>query len=226
MNAIHTRTTNPQQLEWYKDVYRRHAGSIRHLTINLPVIFDACLEDAFTSPPSNSSAGQSLITRLESLTIMIPHDHLAVYFPELHDGNHGGRDGKLERPFIDACVKLVLANPGVRTLSLWCNFFPPIIEHIMLQLDVLPSLKNIIIQSLDARLPLLPPSVTSARVEYTYDPRNPFSEHLTPGPIHHGLEKLEISQVVGGSHIRSLLIQAPSLKFLQINSATVYYGPQ
>ncbi|KAF9125741.1 hypothetical protein BGW39_007191 [Mortierella sp. 14UC] len=47
--AILTQQSHPENLEWYKDVYRRHAKYIRHLTIQQPVILDACLEDAFRS---------------------------------------------------------------------------------------------------------------------------------------------------------------------------------
>jgi hypothetical protein len=47
--AILHQQHNPEELEWFKDVYRRHAKYIRHLTIQQPVFLDACLEDAFES---------------------------------------------------------------------------------------------------------------------------------------------------------------------------------
>ncbi|KAF9085107.1 hypothetical protein BGX23_009959 [Mortierella sp. AD031] len=60
-DAIQTRTTNPQMFEWYKDIYRRHARFIRHLTITQPAILEACLEDAFTtSLPSDPTAALTL----------------------------------------------------------------------------------------------------------------------------------------------------------------------
>ncbi|KAF9550913.1 hypothetical protein EC957_011460 [Mortierella hygrophila] len=45
--AIQTQTHLSHELEWFKDVYRRHAKYIRHLTINTPTMLDACLEGAF-----------------------------------------------------------------------------------------------------------------------------------------------------------------------------------
>ncbi|KAK3837096.1 MAG: hypothetical protein JOS17DRAFT_787302 [Linnemannia elongata] len=46
-NAIRSRLVRPQELEWYMEVYRRHAKYIRHLTVFMPVILEACLEDVF-----------------------------------------------------------------------------------------------------------------------------------------------------------------------------------
>ncbi|KAF9133757.1 hypothetical protein BGX30_012186, partial [Mortierella sp. GBA39] len=108
-NAIHARFDRPQELEWYKDVYRRHAKYIRHLTLFTPAILDACLEDAFEPlVPSLSDdyttgalgagagtgaeagtgiatmpvvSGRSLITNLESFANIFLS--LESYFPEL-----------------------------------------------------------------------------------------------------------------------------------------------
>ncbi|KAG0281521.1 hypothetical protein BGZ95_002763 [Linnemannia exigua] len=103
--AISSRHTDPQEYEWYMDVYRRHARYIRHLSIFQPAILDACLENAFGGQPSSSSplsndiratgssssegttadsiaTGRSLLTNLESLAICVTRQSLAAYIPE------------------------------------------------------------------------------------------------------------------------------------------------
>ncbi|KAF9550866.1 hypothetical protein EC957_011413 [Mortierella hygrophila] len=104
-NAVHARFDRPQELEWYKDVYRRHAKYIRHLTLFTPVILDACREDAFEplAPPLSDCyttgasgagagariatmpavSGRSLITNLESFTNeIIGLLALEIYLPK------------------------------------------------------------------------------------------------------------------------------------------------
>ncbi|KAF9144256.1 hypothetical protein BGX30_013434, partial [Mortierella sp. GBA39] len=55
-SAIQIQNNYPQSLDWYKDVYRRHAKYIRHLTINTPTILDACLVGAFEQLRSELSS--------------------------------------------------------------------------------------------------------------------------------------------------------------------------
>ncbi|KAH7053579.1 hypothetical protein BKA57DRAFT_533145 [Linnemannia elongata] len=113
--AIQAQISDPQNLEWYKDVYRRHAKYIRHLTICTPTILDACLDGAFeqlrselysanastgssgtttTKPASASTAvndvGGSLMTNLESLDLNILNHTIAFYFQmQLPGGSFG-----------------------------------------------------------------------------------------------------------------------------------------
>ncbi|KAG0042444.1 hypothetical protein BGZ90_009396, partial [Linnemannia elongata] len=105
IKAIRTQIIDPQNLEWYKDVYRRHAKYIRRLTINTPTILDACLDGAFeqlrsgsysenvptrssgtttTKSASASTAvndvGGSLMTNLESLDLSMLNHAMESYF--------------------------------------------------------------------------------------------------------------------------------------------------
>ncbi|KAG0292507.1 hypothetical protein BGZ96_004042 [Linnemannia gamsii] len=102
-NAFHQRDTNPQELEWFNDVYRRHAKYIRHLTLHMLPILHACLEDAFepllpvpleNDPKKLSESGalttaavlvvgRSLMTNLESLSIRVFGQALDLYFTDL-----------------------------------------------------------------------------------------------------------------------------------------------
>ncbi|KAK3837043.1 MAG: hypothetical protein JOS17DRAFT_799900 [Linnemannia elongata] len=106
--AIQTQTHQRHELEWFKDVYRRHATFIRHLTINTPTVLDACVEGARlsllpegistgssetkTTFPANTvvaavadeantdvDGGGSLLTNLESLTVNVSRLDIEVY---------------------------------------------------------------------------------------------------------------------------------------------------
>ncbi|KAH7053621.1 hypothetical protein BKA57DRAFT_490256 [Linnemannia elongata] len=116
--AIQTQINNPQNLEWYKDVYRRHAKYIRHLTINTPTILDACLDGAFdqvrseshsesvstgssrttTTKPTSAAAtangaGGSLMTNLEFLDLNIFKHAIDCYFQIQQPGGIFGPSG-------------------------------------------------------------------------------------------------------------------------------------
>ncbi|KAF9550914.1 hypothetical protein EC957_011461 [Mortierella hygrophila] len=105
-SAIQIQNNYPQSLDWYKDVYRRHAKYIRHLTVNTPTILDACLVGAFeqlrselclekfstgssgtkTAEPASAAtaptdAGGSLMTNLESLDLNLFKSTIDFYFP-------------------------------------------------------------------------------------------------------------------------------------------------
>ncbi|KAK3836423.1 MAG: hypothetical protein JOS17DRAFT_814187 [Linnemannia elongata] len=106
-SAIRDQINNPQNLDWYKDVYRRHAKYIRHLTIITPTFLDVCLEGEFkqlrselclenvstgssgtttTKPTSTAAAaasdtGGSLMTNLEYLGLNVPKSAIEYYFP-------------------------------------------------------------------------------------------------------------------------------------------------
>ncbi|KAF9932748.1 hypothetical protein FBU30_007398 [Linnemannia zychae] len=107
--AVYQREDDPQTLEWYMDVYRRHAPYIHHLTIYLPAILVACIEDAFEPLSSSSVSGnestelsselsvsttsnytfRSSLTNLESLTIKIDPRAFMVWFPKVFNyGTH------------------------------------------------------------------------------------------------------------------------------------------
>lgn len=108
-SAIQMQLYYPQQLEWYKDVYRHHAKYICHLTILTPAMLDVCYGDVFeplrsplplpsqSLPSDNNSpgkragtgaesgswvvpAGRPLITNLESLTVNISQQAVHNYF--------------------------------------------------------------------------------------------------------------------------------------------------
>ncbi|KAF9084634.1 hypothetical protein BGX29_002452, partial [Mortierella sp. GBA35] len=223
-----------------------------------PAILEACLEDAFATPPPplNPSAanicppgpnGESLITRLESLTIATGRSLLIEYFPEQYNDNNTFSTGMLdsqqfrrvlnpilEKSFTDACVKLVLCNLELQTLS--CAYYPKILEDLQplqpVESDAVAtavprSLKNLSIVSHDGRLPKIPQSVRNLKVSFSRSSFRPFSESITPPsiplPVYDGLEVLEMSYIENIAQIWVLLTQAPFLKTLRIESVGGLY---
>ncbi|KAK3847753.1 MAG: hypothetical protein J3R72DRAFT_509157 [Linnemannia gamsii] len=287
--AITTRRTFPQQYEWYMDIFRRHARYIRHLTINQPIILDACLENAICGQPSSLSplsndnkstessssstsgttagsitTGRSLLTNLESLVVNVTRQSLIDYIPEAfvtvqesgtpresfgtsysentfiingNDSNGGTIDPTAtkttpttkdcpEKIFIDACQRLILCNPRLRTLA--CPYSPQIFEGLMSHPDIdggngscsaptLRSLRSVALASFGNQLPVIPPHVTSLRLTCN---RTPFSYSSGAPkdnfPVHKGLQELDVSSVESGSHLQQLLRQAPSIKTLSL----------
>ncbi|KAG0281520.1 hypothetical protein BGZ95_002762 [Linnemannia exigua] len=295
--AIQGHQYHPEpDLEWYKDVYRRHAKYIRHLTFHQPVILDACLENAFRPSSSTSPTipkddddkfteesstlgtatvaptaarsivvGQSLLTNLESLTINVTRQSLAIYFPEAFataqnpsgtanefgstatfsfDNNinnevtndHEAKamlttpDEDPEQPFIDACQRLILSNPTLRTLK--CVHHPKILQGLQSQptgKKALLSLKNLSVASLDGRIPaLLPPNVTNLTMTCVAGFLSSFpSNNDSSNPldfVHEGLETLDVTNIKSASHLQTLLTQVPSLKTLSLGCMVLQYG--
>ncbi|KAF9130135.1 hypothetical protein BGW39_003417 [Mortierella sp. 14UC] len=58
--AVRGNVIEGQGLEWYLDVYRRHAGFIRRLTVQHPLIFEALLEYGLRVSPSLLSSASAL----------------------------------------------------------------------------------------------------------------------------------------------------------------------
>ncbi|KAF9154758.1 hypothetical protein BG015_012083 [Linnemannia schmuckeri] len=89
-----------KDVEWYLDVYRRHAKYIRRLTISHPLVLEALLEGGLRVPPSSLSSSSpvvpgakrkkeegreegrevSLVTRLEHVEIFILWNVIRRYF--------------------------------------------------------------------------------------------------------------------------------------------------
>ncbi|KAF9085115.1 hypothetical protein BGX23_009967, partial [Mortierella sp. AD031] len=84
------------------------------------------------------------------------------------------------------------------------------------------SLKNLSIVSHDGRLPRVPQSVRHLKIAYSglneFAFRSPaiLLDSSIPLLVHEGLELLEMNYVENVTHIRVLLVQAPSLKSLRI----------
>ncbi|KAF9125740.1 hypothetical protein BGW39_007190 [Mortierella sp. 14UC] len=135
-----------------------------------------------------------------------------------------------EKPFIDACQRLILCNPHLRTLS--CTYFPQLLQGISSTSSddiLLPALKNLSVVSADSRIPTpLPPNVTGLTL--TCRGRLDFVSTGYPSNqavVHAGLETLVTHNVESGAHLRTLLAVTPSLKTLSVNSSALvfYYGP-
>ncbi|KAG0366930.1 hypothetical protein BGX24_003470 [Mortierella sp. AD032] len=307
--AIQCRHYHAEDLEWYKDVYRRHARYIRHLTIYQPAILDACLEDAFgssslltssriskndhddkftevsstsgttTAAPTTARylvAGQSLLTNLESLTVNVTQQSLAIYFPEAflmavdpwattglfgstatlsfgapqnninsnvvtNNSNQVTTDiaatatpstpnGDPEKSFINACQRLILCNPTLRTLQ--CVQSPKILESLLAHptgQKALLSLKNLSIMSPGGRIPaLLPPNISKLTMNCMNNILASLSSNndniSPPNPVYKRLEVLDVTNIKSGSHLQTLLTQAPSLKTLIMGSTIAQPG--
>ncbi|KAG9067961.1 hypothetical protein KI688_011552 [Linnemannia hyalina] len=282
-NAVHARFDRPQELEWYKDVYRRHAKYIRHLTLFIPVILDACLEGAFEplapsllddymTGASGTGAGagtatmpavggQSLITNLESFANEIVGLALEIYLPELATRTNPMSLFSTERDYgveattepaagagemmtkasrspqtllIEACQRLILCNPGLKTLN--CGYTPHMFYGIQARLQamgetgggdgdgdgvggarVFRSLRNLSIVASNDRIPVLPPSVTIFKLIGGFG---------TAGAPHHAnqmnvtnksLKVLEMTCIDSELHLQTILTQAPALKTLKIH---------
>ncbi|KAF9932745.1 hypothetical protein FBU30_007395 [Linnemannia zychae] len=252
--AVYQRTGKPQEFEWYMDVYRRHAPYIRHLTIHLPAILEACIEDAFKPLPSTSVPGnesthlspestisntsiRSSLTNLETLSINIDGKAFFLYFPDAYNGGRDAPPGSIflgynrreedkdmsvlesERPFINACQRLFLCNPRLRSvtcpfvLQLLCTM--PLIQpgH-----NVLKKLNHLSFYSSYNFLPVLPPTVTKLTIlrgfGYGYGHNNPNAFH--PAVINEKLEALDIRDVCSAESLQAALAQVPSLKSLTV----------
>ncbi|KAG9067916.1 hypothetical protein KI688_011507 [Linnemannia hyalina] len=307
-SAIQIQNNYPQSLDWYKDVYRRHAKYIRHLTINTPTILDACLVGAFeqlrselcsendstgssgtkTTEPASAAAaptdaGGSHMTNLESLDLNLFKPTIDFYFPIrlaevpiahssafgstssfgptifgtslvgvntnniTGDNNSNGTGNATtnsttvttataapppppdtEKAFVKACQRLVLNNPGLRTLS--CSYFQLILQGLEGDSSAaLRSLKNLSCVTTDGMIPEgLPPSVTHLRLNCSFGSLMNLHSPASGGPgttalVHEGLESLEVARIKSGT-LKGLLAQAPSLKTLSINGFVSNFG--
>ncbi|KAF9932746.1 hypothetical protein FBU30_007396 [Linnemannia zychae] len=255
--AIDRRTTMPNDLEWYMDVYRRHAPYIRHLTIYLPAILEACVEDAFAPlPPPSISRDESItlspessitsisnirssLTNLESLTIKIDAKAFSLWFRDAYSGSkipygsifkfyysgiHNENTPVLdsERPFLNACQKLILCNPRLR--SIVCPTFSRILQEMNLVqpgLNTLKSLNHLSIFLSQERLPLLPSSITTLTASCNFGAKYTGVKPSDPEIIYERLETFDIRDVYSEEFLHAVLIQAPSLKSLTLSTRPV-----
>ncbi|KAF9144255.1 hypothetical protein BGX30_013433 [Mortierella sp. GBA39] len=79
--AIQTQIHLSHELEWFKDVYRRHAKYIRHLTINTPTMLDACLEGAI-APSRLSILPEYVSTGSSGETTTVPATTVVAAFAD------------------------------------------------------------------------------------------------------------------------------------------------
>ncbi|KAG0381071.1 hypothetical protein BGX24_012205 [Mortierella sp. AD032] len=214
-----------QDIAWFKEVYTRHAGFIRHLELCHSFIIYVCFANTNPAPSESIATSNSvdlttsMITRLKSLTIkhnshnmddflkthLVPLDSIAA---DCHD------EGALaETLMAEACWRLAKCNPRLESFD--CTKF----RHIQLRIAEYPtalqSLKTLTMELPHGRVPRIPPSVTrlnsSLLRKESFDPTDP------PGLINDTLEELYIKDEVRTvAHIKSLLVQLPSLRYLRL----------
>ncbi|KAF9154756.1 hypothetical protein BG015_012081 [Linnemannia schmuckeri] len=223
--AVKETSTDGQDIEWFKDVYRRHIGYIRHLEVCHPLIIHVCLANAFQlSPiPSASSsrsvdtAATSLITRLKSLTIKLHSFNMDEYFRnqplDLSITDIQEQQFSSEAILADACWRLALCNPRLESFD--CTKFRSIQLRIAEHPTALPSITTLTMELPHGRVPRIPPNVTilnsSLLRKESFDSKDP------PGVVNHTLEELYVKDEVRTvAHIKSLLIQLPTLRYLRL----------
>ncbi|KAG0298458.1 hypothetical protein BGZ97_004045 [Linnemannia gamsii] len=254
----------------------------------LPIL-DACLEDAFEpllpvplendpQEPSEAGAGsgagtaaaravvpvvgRSLITNLESLTVMVFGLALDQYFPDMipkqypenlfsttaNVNNHNNDEAMIPELatepnqrnvltiFKEACLRLILCNPRLRTLE--CTYAPQVINGLEAMLlaasasggsdvacnsggRVLRSLKSLSIVTSDGQIPAsLPPSVTSLLLQPDFGTlfKVDATKNLSQPTINETLEVLEMGNIESDLQLKTILTQAPALKILNVNA--------
>ncbi|KAF8948662.1 hypothetical protein BGZ47_003308 [Haplosporangium gracile] len=223
--AVKETPTGDQDIEWFKDVYRRHIGYIRHLEVCHPLIIHVCFGSAFQLPPVPSTpssrsvdpAATSLITRLKSLTIKLHSFNMDEYlrnrpldlsFTDIQEQTFSS-----EAILAEACWRLALCNPRLQSFD--CTKFRSIQLRIAEHPAALPSITTLTMELPHGHVPRIPSNVTklnsSLLRKETFDPKDP------PGAVNHTLEELYVKDEVRTvAHIKSLLIQLPALRYLRL----------
>ncbi|KAH7052792.1 hypothetical protein BKA57DRAFT_502937 [Linnemannia elongata] len=223
--AVKETSTDNQDIEWFKDVYRRHAGYIRHLEVCHPLILHVCLANAFQLPPIPSApflrsvdpAPPSLITRLKSLTIKLHSFNMDEYLRsrplDLGFINIQEQPVSAEAILTEACWRLALCNPRLEALD--CTKFRSLQLRISQLPTALPSITTLTMELPNGRVPRIPSNVTTLNSSLlrkeSFDPKDP------PGVVNHTLEALYVKDEVRTvAHIKSLLTQLPALQYLRL----------
>ncbi|KAG0278295.1 hypothetical protein BGZ95_004293 [Linnemannia exigua] len=214
-----------QDIAWFKDVYTRHAGFIRHLELCHSFIIYVCFDKTNPAPSTSIAASNtidlttSMITRLKSLTIkhnshnmddflkthLVPMDSIAA------DGHD--EEALAETVMAEACWRLAKCNPRLESFD--CTKFRHIQQRIAEHPTALRTLQTLTMELPYGRVPRIPPSVTrlnsSLLRKESFDPTDP------PGLINDTLKELYIKDEVRTvAHIKSLLVQLPSLRYLRL----------
>ncbi|KAK3834158.1 MAG: hypothetical protein JOS17DRAFT_738263 [Linnemannia elongata] len=277
-------TDGGKDVEWYLDVYRRHARFIRRLTICHPLVLEALLEGGLRVSPSllsrsssSSSSGSavesegkeergevSLVTQLEHVEIFIQWNVIRRYFryrpiPGVR-GTHSLDDQCVsafsdteddtnttansnsnnvssntdtdadkdkttantsiicttDDVIADALWRLVLANPGIKSLELRQDFphFRQLLQQTNPTPPILPSIQSVTTQLVQGRLPVLPPN--TRQVEASYARFSRYSREDPPGPVNEAVEEMTVRYVEHLGQLRQALVQAPRLRTLYI----------
>ncbi|KAG0219029.1 hypothetical protein BGX33_005071 [Mortierella sp. NVP41] len=210
-----------QDLNWFRDVYGRHAGYIRHLEVCHPFIISTCFENAFQIPPTPSASPRSvdptssLITRLKSLTIKLHVYNMAKYLmnqppdPKIF----GAGEYAAEDILAEACWRLALSNPRLESFD--CTKF----RSLQLRMDkhptALQAIKTLTMELPYGRVPRIPSNVV--RLDSSLLRKESFNPKDTPGLINNTLQELYIKDEIRTvAHIKSLLVQLPSLRYLRL----------
>lgn len=274
-----------KDVEWYLDVYRRHAKFIRRLTVCHPLVLEALLEGGLRVPPSllsssssssSSSSGSaavpegkeeqgevSLVTQLEHVEIFILWNVIRRYFryrpipgvrgthslddqcvsafsdaeddTNTTDNNNNNESSNTDTDtdkdktttktsiicttddaIADALWRLVLANPGIKSLELRQDFplFRQLLQQTNSALPVLESIQSVTTQLVQGRLPVLPPN--TRQVEASYARFSRYNREDPPGPVNEAVEEVTVRYVEHLGQLRQVLFQAPRLRTLYI----------
>ncbi|KAF9912263.1 hypothetical protein EC991_000154 [Linnemannia zychae] len=218
-----------QDMDWFVDVYTRHVGFIRHLELCHPFIVYVCLFHASAerqslapkaSPPSHIEPSTSIITRLKSLTIKHnthnTDETLKTQLIQLHTIYASGHEPtSSEKVLEETCWQLARCNPRLEFFDFtkFRHIQKCIVEDPTAQ--TLRALKTMTMDLPHGRVPRIPPSVT--RLNSSLSRKEPFDPTEPPGLTNDTLEELYIrDEVRTTAHIKSLLIQLPSLRYLRL----------
>ncbi|KAG0219027.1 hypothetical protein BGX33_005069 [Mortierella sp. NVP41] len=124
------------------------------------------------------------------------------------------------RRILDACWRLVLLNPRLKTLD--CIYHPSFYGRMLLDPTALTGLRSLQMALAPEGLPVMPSSVTHFRTRGSggmwcngaFDPTGP------PHTVRGHLQELEVEGLLSVTHIRRLLAQAPNLDTLRIINMT------
>ncbi|KAF9297516.1 hypothetical protein BGZ88_009777 [Linnemannia elongata] len=116
----------------------------------------------------------------------------------------------------DALWRLVLANPGIKSLGLRQDF--PLFRQLLQQTNPAPpaleSIQAVITQLVQGRLPVLPPN--TRQVEASYARFSRYNREDPPGPVNEAVEEVTVRYIEHLGQLRQVLVQTPRLRTLYI----------
>ncbi|KAF9934283.1 hypothetical protein FBU30_002701 [Linnemannia zychae] len=227
VTAARNKPLDDRDINWFRNVYRRHAGFIRHLEITHPLIIYACYADAFRLPlipsiaPESLDSKSSVMTRLRSLAIKFQSFSIDEYLKNELIYNKTGINDKIytnEIILAEACWRLALCNRRLESFD--CSMFRSLqrlfTEHPM----AMQSVKALTMSLSHGRVPFIPSYIT--RLNSSMPRKEQFDPRDSPGLVNHTLKELYIKDEVRTiAHIKSLLIQLPSLRYLRLRRVNI-----
>ncbi|KAF9130133.1 hypothetical protein BGW39_003415 [Mortierella sp. 14UC] len=227
--AFNNNPLGGQDMDWFMDVYSRHAEFIRHLELCHPFIVYVCFANAsakrLSPAPIACLSGYiepstSIISRLKSFTIKHnthnTDDSLKTQLIQLDPISASDHEqASAEKVLAETCWQLARCNPRLESFDFtkFRHIQQRIVEDPTAQ--TLRSLRTLTMDLPHGRVPRIPPSVT--RLNSSLLRTEPFDPTEPPGLVNDTLKELYIkNEVRTVAHIKSLLVQLPSLQYLRL----------